>query len=403
MKAIRTVGLAVTLIAAVFAGAQLPAQSPAPWTQLLFIEYVDQSTGSGVGLEIFNSSGSTVDLSADSISIRFFNYSTCPTSCPSPTERFLSGQIPPGGTYIVGNPAYCNSCPDSCDMAFAFSGVNGNDAILLTRVDTAIDMIGIPCVCIGPNATSYRVGGVANALYKHNIARCIGNTTHYLDSNGVHVFGNDTTSWPNNQTTNVLGWGVDTDQCITRGHNDNTCGLPAHSLLASARLENCATLLSWPAEKADSFQVMELAAGRTEMVRHGVVYPGPGESQHDFIVHPTSEENSYYQIISWLGGERRMKSDLVKAKRPAGNCLSAAVTLFPVPASDDLFVHLPEPGGLRLVVYDLRGQLIFSHATGTVLQEHLFSVEALSEGVYFYRIVHGNNQLQTGKLLIHRK
>lgn len=391
------------LIGGVLWGECLPAQLPSPWSQLLLIEYVDQSTSTGVGLELYNPSGSTVDLAADNISIRFFWYSSCPSSCPSPTSIPLSGQIPPLGTYIVGNGAYCNSCPGGCDSIFTFSGLNGNDAVLLTRADTAIDMIGIPCFCIGPNFTSYMVDSVENALFHHNIARCIGNTTHYLDSNGVYSFGNDSTSWPNNQATNVQGWAVGTDQCITRGHTESCGILPITSLSAESNVENCRTQITWAAEEADSFQVMKLGDSGIGMVRIGVVHPQLGDSQHSFLVNPMGKEYTNYQVIAWAGGVESMQSNFVRVGRLEGNCIPKAAIVYPVPASDDLFVQLPEPGPLAIGIYDLRGQVVIGHEQSNVQKEHFLSVKELSEGLYFYRIVHGNNQLQTGKLLIQRE
>lgn len=404
MKSIRIIGVAIILIGVVLGRGVLPAQLPSSWSQLMIIEYVDHLSSTGVGLEIYNPSGDTVDLGADSISILIFNHTdTCRTWCPTPDDNPLAGKIPPGGTFIVGNPSYCNSCTDSCDFEFSYGGLNGNDAVLLTRGDTAIDMIGIPCFCIGVNYTSYTVGGVTNGLFHRNISRCISNTTYYADSNGVYVVGDSTTSWPNNRTTNVEGWVVSTDQCITRGHTTVSCvPLPIVSLNAQGMVENCSSLITWSSEKVDSFQVMKLAGDGSEMVRSGVVYPLAGESEHALRVGPVGKD-SYYQIISWLGGERVMESELVKAKRPEGNCLPEELVLFPVPASDDLFVHLPEPGALKVEVFDLQGQRVISHVPGIVVREHFLSVKGLSEGVYFYRIVYGNNQLQTGKLLIHRE
>lgn len=406
MKSIQTTVLAVILIVivVVHGGGYLPAQSSPSWSQLMFIEYVDQLTGSGVGLEIYNPSGDTVDLGSDNISIRFFNHTmTCTTSCPPPNDNPLVGQIPPGGSFVVGNSAYCDSCANSCDFVFSYGGLNGNDAVLLTRADTAIDMIGIPCFCIGPNYTSYTVGGVAHALYHHNIARCIGNTTYYSDSNGVYVSGNATTSWPNNQATNVEGWVVSTNQCIAKGHTENGCVLPISSLNVTSRIENCSSLISWNAEKADSFHVMKLGRNGVEMTRIGMVDPLPEHSEYKFEIHPSGEENSYFQIISWLGGERVIESELIEAKHPDGTCLPEAAILFPVPASEDLFVHLPADGSLKIEVYDLQGQLVISHGSSTFQREHFLSVKQLFEGVYFYRIDQGNGQIQTGKLLIHRE
>lgn len=400
----QTIVRAMIFIGGVLWGEYLPAQPPAPWTQLMFVEYVDQSTGNGVGLEIYNPSGTAVDLAADGISIRFFNHTTtCTSACPSSSEELLSGQIPSGGTYIVGNTAYCNSCPDSCDLAFSLNGVNGNDAVLLTRQDTAIDMIGIPCFCIGPNGTSYMVDSVDDALFQHNIARCIDNTTHYLDSNGVYVFGNDTTSWPNDRTTNVQGWAVSTDQCITRGHNESCIILPISSLYVESKVEECKTLLSWPAAEADSFQITKWGEAGAEMIRAGVVHPHPEESQHHFQINLRGKEQATYQIIAWLDGERTIESDLVNVEGPKGNCMPEAASLYPIPASDELFIQLPEASRLNIKIYDSRGQLAFQSEPGMVQREHVLSMRGLSEGIYFYRIVHEKNQPQTGKLLIHRE
>lgn len=369
----------------------------------MFIEYVDNTAGNGVGLEIYNPSGDTVDLALEGISIRFFNHTdACSASCPPAIDNPLAGLIPPGGTFVVGNSSYCNSCTDSCDFAFSYSGLNGNDAVLLTRADTAIDMIGIPCFCIGMNCESYTVGGMINALCRQNLARCLDNPTYYSDSNGVYVSGDTTTSWPNDRITNVEGWMVSNAQCIVKGHTAQPCViLPVASLQAWPRMENCRSLISWTAEKADSFQVMKLEASGRQMVRAGVVYPQPGESQYNFLVRHS--ENSEYQVIAWANGEITVQSNLVKPQPLSGNCQWQAANLYPNPARDVLTVRLAESGPLTAMFYDLRGKLMLTLREHSEFSIHTLSVRELPEGWYCYKLIYGQNQPQTGKLIVYRK
>lgn len=404
MKSVRTITLAVIFIGGVLWGGFLPAQPPA-WSQLMIIEYVDQMAGNGVGLEIYNPSLDTVYLASDNISIRFFNHTdACTTSCPGGNDNPLAGQIPPGETFVIGNTSYCNSCTDSCDFAFSYGGLNGNDAVLLTRLDTAIDMIGIPCFCIGMNCESYTVNAVADALCEQNIARCIDNEAYYSDSSGVYVPGDATTSWPNNRTTNVLGWVVSNAQCIVKGHTAPSCGpFPIVSLNAWGTVENCRSLINWTAEKADSFQVVKQEEFDNRMVRVGVVYPQPGESQFSFSFTLTEKEYIDYQVIAWVDGERTVRSNLVKSKALKGNCILEAASLYPIPANDDLNIRLPQSGPLICMLYDVQGHLLIAHEEPSDLMNHSLSIKELSEGLYFYKIIYGENQRQTGKLIVHRE
>lgn len=66
----------------------------------------------------------------------------------------------------------------------------------------------------------------------------------------------------------------------------------------------------------------------------------------------------------------------------------------PFVASARIVYGLPQPGEVRLTVYDVRGRLVRTLAEGTLPPgTHRVSVSGLGSGVYFYRLEAGNTSL----------
>ena len=114
------------------------AQNPAPCSDLFFSEYVEGTSFNKV-IEIYNPTGSTIDLANYKL-LLFANGS------PTPTSTFsMFGSIAAGAVYIVTNPndtsVYINSIADTTAGTVNFTGNDAFALLNLTSTDT-IDRIG---------------------------------------------------------------------------------------------------------------------------------------------------------------------------------------------------------------------------------------------------------------------
>ncbi|MCP4411798.1 MAG: hypothetical protein GY808_04410, partial [Gammaproteobacteria bacterium] len=105
-------------------------------TSDLFIsEYVEGSSGSNKYLEIYNGTGSSVDLSAYDVQI-YFNGSSSAGATIS-----LSGSIVNDDVFVVAHTSAINwgGTPDQTSGSLSF---NGNDAVVLCKNSIDLDIIG---------------------------------------------------------------------------------------------------------------------------------------------------------------------------------------------------------------------------------------------------------------------
>ncbi len=112
-----------------------------PWpavaapTDLFFSEYVEGS-GHNQALEIFNGTPNPVDLAPYDIQL-FEN------GLPTPSRTItLSGTIPPGGVYVIANASADPPVLITADRLESGALFNGNDAIVLRRLGSPLDVIG---------------------------------------------------------------------------------------------------------------------------------------------------------------------------------------------------------------------------------------------------------------------
>ena len=190
-------------------------QVQAQTDNLMIVKYVDWSSGSGVGVVIWNPTPNPVNLANYEFRIYGNGSSTATTTSP------LMGTLQPCATILVGNDEYINTnCRNTASLANFTSfgpGVNGNDIVVLAQTNGQIvDAIGRIGYDPGNN-NSQKVDNTTNALYQHTLERTPGNTARYSLTSGQYNpnITNAANIWPNNKTTNVTGWIVSNASCIT--------------------------------------------------------------------------------------------------------------------------------------------------------------------------------------------
>ncbi len=104
-------------------------------TDLFFSEYIEGSSNNKA-LEIFNGTGSDVDLTPYSV----LQYSNGGTSASNVLD--LEGILPNGEVYVIYNSGSVDAIKNVGNIASAVTYFNGNDAIELVKDGTVIDVIG---------------------------------------------------------------------------------------------------------------------------------------------------------------------------------------------------------------------------------------------------------------------
>ena len=152
-------------------------------TDLIISEYIDGSSGTNKGIEIYNGTGAAVDLSDYRIWIV-----TNGGSWPE-TSISLTGILPQGETYVVSNGTDFANLVAASDLTTGSLSFNGDDAIGLARnisgTWTLIDAIGTDGADPG---TGWAVAGVNNATADRVLRRkgtVISPTTDWDASRGT--------------------------------------------------------------------------------------------------------------------------------------------------------------------------------------------------------------------------
>jgi hypothetical protein len=111
------------------------AISGTPATELFFSEYIEGSS-SNKAIEIFNGTGTTVDLTSYSIDT-YTNGGTTPAYTLA-----LTGTLANNNVFVVYNSSAVAEIKDKGDVASNVTFFNGNDAVVLKKGETIIDIIG---------------------------------------------------------------------------------------------------------------------------------------------------------------------------------------------------------------------------------------------------------------------
>lgn len=131
----------------------------------LFIsEYIEGASGNNKALEIFNGTGSDVDLSAYSVKL-----GNNGTSWDSPIS--LTGTLTNNSVYVIANSsAEDTGITEAANLSNGSLSFNGNDAVGLFKNDVLIDIIGVYQVDPGDNE-GWDVAGTEDATLDHVLVR----------------------------------------------------------------------------------------------------------------------------------------------------------------------------------------------------------------------------------------
>ncbi|MBS9768931.1 MAG: choice-of-anchor J domain-containing protein, partial [Flavobacteriaceae bacterium] len=128
-------------------------------TDLFFSEYVEGS-GSNKYIEIYNGTGKDVDLSNYSVEL----YTNGKTKVGNKEE--LSGTLKNGEVYVIFNAQAVDDIKNKGNKDSKVTWFNGDDAIVLKKGDSKIDVIGK----VGEKKV-WEVAGVKNATKDHTLIR----------------------------------------------------------------------------------------------------------------------------------------------------------------------------------------------------------------------------------------
>ncbi|GAB1468915.1 hypothetical protein MASR2M64_16790 [Candidatus Cloacimonadota bacterium] len=139
--------------------ATAPAGSYA--ADLFISEYTESGSGNNKALELFNGTGSSVDLSAYSMKLAI-------NGGAWGTTLVLAGTLAHGDVYVVANAGATAGMLAVSDTTSTITYFNGDDAVGLFKNDVLIDIIGVQGVDPG---SSWPVAGVANGTMDHTLIR----------------------------------------------------------------------------------------------------------------------------------------------------------------------------------------------------------------------------------------
>src|SRR6476646_3743893 len=132
VAAVTTAALAVGITPFVAAA---PASAATP-TELFISEYVEGSSNNKA-LEIYNGTGATVDLGAAGYNIQVFANGLTTSSTTN-----LTGAVASGDVFVFANSSAGAAIKAVTDQASGNANWNGNDAVVLRKGSTVLDVVG---------------------------------------------------------------------------------------------------------------------------------------------------------------------------------------------------------------------------------------------------------------------
>jgi predicted extracellular nuclease len=191
------------VVAASVAGFVVPAAAPSSHalaTDLFFSEYIE-GTSNNKALEIFNGTGAAVDLSTGGYSVQmFFN--------GNPVAGLtinLTGTVAPGDVYVVAQSAASATILAQADQTNGSGWFNGDDAVVLRKGTTVLDVIGQIGFDPGTEWGAGLTSTADNTLQRKSTI-CAG------DTNGSDAF-DPSVEWDGFATDTFTGLGSHPDPC----------------------------------------------------------------------------------------------------------------------------------------------------------------------------------------------
>ena len=133
----RIPALAAFLVCLAAGAVVSPSPASAQSTELFFSEYIEGS-GNNKALEIFNGTGVAVDLAADGYNVQM-HFNGNPVAL---LTIDLSGTVAAGDVFVLAHSSASNVILAQADQSDGFGWFNGDDAVVLRKGTTVIDVIG---------------------------------------------------------------------------------------------------------------------------------------------------------------------------------------------------------------------------------------------------------------------
>ncbi len=135
LSKVQAIVVVASLLASFFLGFASPVGTAT--AELFFSEYIEGSSNNKA-LEIYNVSGSAIDLAAGSYSIEIYsNGNTSPSTTIALTDTVADGDV-----YVVADDGAAPAILAETDQTSTASFFNGNDAVVLKKGSAIIDVIG---------------------------------------------------------------------------------------------------------------------------------------------------------------------------------------------------------------------------------------------------------------------
>jgi hypothetical protein len=164
-------------------------------TELFISEYVE-GTSNNKALEIYNGTSGAINLTSNAYKLEFyFNGATT-----AATTINLSGSINPGNVFVVASSSASSTILSVANQTSSSSFYNGNDAVVLKKGSTIVDVIGQ----VGFNPGTEWGSGLTSTA--DNTLRRLETTTQG-DTNPFDVF-NPATEWIGYATDTFDGLGT---------------------------------------------------------------------------------------------------------------------------------------------------------------------------------------------------
>jgi predicted extracellular nuclease len=177
-----------------------PVRGYAPPTELFFSEYIE-GTSNNKALEIYNGTGAAINLGANGYNVQmYFN-----GSATAGLTINLTGTVAAGDVFVLAQSSASAAILAQADQTNGAGWFNGDDAVVLRKGTTVIDVIGQIGFDPGTEWGTGLVSTADNTLQRKSTV-CAG------DSNGADVF-NPATEWDGLATDSFGGLGAHTTNC----------------------------------------------------------------------------------------------------------------------------------------------------------------------------------------------
>lgn len=180
--------------------AALPAAASTQPTELFISEFVEGSSNNKA-IEIYNGTGAAIDLGLAGYSIQmYFN-----GSASAGLTVNLTGTVAPGDVFVLAQSSAVAAIRDVSDQLSAASWFNGDDAVVLRKGSTVLDVIGQVGFDPGTEWGTGLVSTADNSLRRKSVV-CQG------DTNSADVF-DPVTEWDGFATDTFSGLGAHSATC----------------------------------------------------------------------------------------------------------------------------------------------------------------------------------------------